>query len=105
MHAHRALGTALAAAPAPAAKKAAAEPDGDEADELARAKETIAQLRERTSSLMAEKDALSKDAEALKKQAKGLSDEYGRMLAQKESLENKFADFELLMGDEVKKSK
>ena len=28
-----------------------------------------------------------------------------RGLAQKESLENKLADFELLMGDEVKKSK
>ena len=84
-------------------KKAAG--DDDPEDELARAKEVIATLRERTQKLMAEKEAATKDAEALKKQAKGLSDEYGRLLAQKESLENKLADFELILGDDLKKSK
>lgn len=79
--------------------------DGDEEDELQRAQATIDALRERNTKLLGERDQAQKDAEALKRQAKGLSDEYARMLAQKESLENKLADFELVLGDEVKKSK
>ena len=99
-------GGAKPAAPAAAeasAPKATA--DSDEGSELEIAREQISKLRARTTSLIAERDQAQKDAEALKKQAKGLSDEYGRLLAQKESLENKLADFELVLGDEVKKSK
>ena len=75
-------------------------------DELERARQTIATLRERNTALLDEKETASKDVEALKKQAKGLSDEYGRLLMQKESLENKLADYELVFGDgDLKKSK
>jgi len=93
--------------PVPSGKAAASEPSSttEAEDELERSKETISKLRERTSTLIAEKDAAEKSVEALKKQAAGLSAEYARVLAQKESLENKLADFELVLGDEVKKSK
>ena len=75
-------------------------------DDLERARQTIATLRERNTALLGEKETASKDVEALKKQAKGLSDEYGRLLMQKESLENKLADYELVFGDgDLKKSK
>ena len=75
-------------------------------DELERARQTISTLRERNAALLDEKETASKDVEALKKQAKGLSDEYGRLLMQKESLENKLADYELVFGDgAMKKSK
>jgi len=96
---------APAAAPAAdsAGKDESMEADGD--DELARSRATIEALRERNASLLAARDAATADAEALKRQAKGLSDEYARLLAQKESLENKLADFELVLGDEVKKAK
>ena len=47
----------------------------------------------------------SQDAEALKRQAEGISTEYARLTTQKESLENKLADYELVLGDQVKKSK
>jgi len=91
----------------PGGPAAASEPSSttEAEDELERSKETISKLRERTSTLIAEKDAAEKSVEALKKQAAGLSAEYARVLAQKESLENKLADFELVLGDEVKKSK
>lgn len=74
-------------------------------DELESAKQTIATLRERNSTLLGEKEKAAKDVEALTKQAKGLSDEYARLLMQKESLENKLADYELVFGDDVKKAK
>jgi len=91
----------------PGGPAAASEPSSttEAEDELERSKETISKLRERTSTLLGEKDAAEKSVEALKKQAAGLSAEYARVLAQKESLENKLADFELVLGDEVKKSK
>ena len=88
----------------PSAAGASQAGSGEE-EELAIAHTTIAALRERNSSLLAARDAASKDAEALKRQAKGLSDEYGRLLLQKESLENKLSDFELMFGDDVKKAK
>ena len=80
--------------------------DNEKEDELERARQTISTLRERNAALLDEKETASKDVEALKKQAKGLSDEYGRLLMQKESLENKLADYELVFGDgAMKKSK
>lgn len=91
--------------PAKAAADSAGGDGEEEEGELARATATITTLRERNTKLIAERDQASKDVEALKKQAKGLSDEYARLLAQKESVENKLADFELIMGDEVKKAK
>ena len=45
------------------------------------------------------------ECQLIKKQAEGLSQEYARLTRDKESLENKLADFELLAGDAVKKSK
>jgi len=53
----------------------------------------------------AEADSAVASATALKKQAEGLSAEYARVMGEKESLENKLADFELVMGDEAKKKK
>ena len=76
----------------------------DENEALRRTLEEI-EAKERERALLEEKKSAEKSAEALKKQAKGLADEYGRLLAQKDALENKLADFELVMGDEVKKAK
>ena len=99
-------GGSAPAAPATAKPKATSSDGGDEGgSELEIAHQQIAKLRERTMVLLGERDQAQKDAEALKRQAMGLSDEYGRLLSQKESLENKLADFELVLGDEVKKSK
>lgn len=84
---------------------AAAKSAADEESELAAAQETVATLRERCSKLLDERDAATASAEAMKKQAAGLSAEYARLLAQKESLEHKLEDYELVLGDEVKKSK
>lgn len=78
---------------------------GDAADELELARGTIAELRERTKKLLEERDQAAAAGEAMKRQAEGLSTEYGRLMREKESLENKLADFELVCGDEVKKSK
>jgi len=71
----------------------------DAEDELATARATIQTLRERSSKLLDERDAATASAEAMKKQAAGLSQEYARLLAQKESLENKLADYELVFGE------
>jgi len=65
----------------------------------------LARLREKNKKLATERDAAEKSVEALKKQAEGLSTEYARLTREKESLENKLADFEMLMGDANKKEK
>ena len=90
-----------------AAAEEAAKSKTEAEDELERASETIKTLRDRNTALLAERDAAAKDVEALKKQAKGLSDEYGRLLMQKESLENKLSDYELVFGEggDMKKAK
>ena len=62
-------------------------------------------LQKRLAEAEAGRDAALRGAEALKKQAEGLSTEYARLQQEKESLENKLADFDLVMGAEVKKSK
>eukprot|EP00316_Scyphosphaera_apsteinii_P000176 CAMPEP_0119311010 /NCGR_PEP_ID=MMETSP1333-20130426/21198_1 /TAXON_ID=418940 /ORGANISM="Scyphosphaera apsteinii, Strain RCC1455" /LENGTH=257 /DNA_ID=CAMNT_0007315291 /DNA_START=36 /DNA_END=809 /DNA_ORIENTATION=- len=62
-------------------------------------------LQERIKEAEGERDQANKNAEALKKQAAGLTAEYARITKEKESLENKLADFEDLMGDALKKSK
>ena len=98
--------TPAAAASRPAeAPAAAAASKSDAEDELERAQMTIAELRERTQKLLTEKESAVKTAEALKKQAEGISTEYARLTTQKESLENKLADYELVLGDQVKKNK
>jgi len=74
-------------------------------DELELANETIDVLRERNTKLVGDLEKANKDAEALKRQAEGLSTEYARLTREKESLENKLADFELVLGEQVKKSK
>lgn len=90
-----------------AAAEEAAKSKTEAEDELERASETIKTLRDRNTALLAERDTAAKDVEALKKQAKGLSDEYGRLLMQKESLENKLSDYELVFGEggDMKKAK
>lgn len=65
----------------------------------------VGALQARLAEAEAARDAALKGAEALKKQAEGLSTEYARLQREKESLENKLADFEMVMGDEVKKAK
>ena len=62
-------------------------------------------LQKRLAEAEAARDAALRGAEALKKQAEGLSTEYARLQQEKESLENKLADFDLVMGAEAKKSK
>jgi len=64
-----------------------------------------AALQKRLAEAEAARDAALRGAEALKKQAEGLSTEYARLQQEKESLENKLADFDLVMGAEAKKSK
>jgi len=65
----------------------------------------LEELREQNKKLAAGRAAAEKDVEALKKQAENLSTEYARLTREKESLENKLADFEMLMGDANKKEK
>lgn len=93
------------AAPAEAPKREEPKPATEVEEELAEAKATIDKLRERTQVLLKDRDAAIKDAEALKRQAEGISAEYARLTTQKESLENKLADYELVLGEQVKKSK
>ena len=52
-----------------------------------------------------ESESAEKREVALKRQAENLSTEYSRLLDEKKSLENKLADFELVMGADVKKNK
>jgi len=68
-------------------------------------KEENARLRSTIGSLRGEAQQAAASAEALQRQAENLSKEYGKVVAQKESLENRLADFELVMGDSVKKEK
>ena len=89
------------AEPPAAAKQSSTEAE----DELEIANAAIEELRERNATLLKAKDAAEKSAEALKRQAEGLSTEYARLSREKESLENKLADYELVMGDQVKKDK
>lgn len=53
----------------------------------------------------AEADAAEKSGEAVRRQAEGVTKEYARLLRENETLRNKLDDFELVMGDSVKKSK
>jgi len=85
-----------------AAAAAAGEGDGESVGEL---KEENARLRSTIGSLRGEAQQAAASAEALQRQAENLSKEYGKVVAQKESLENRLADFELVMGDSVKKEK
>jgi chromosome segregation ATPase len=85
-----------------AAAAAAGEGDGGSVPELQakckRLRETVGQVRE-------EGKRAEANAEAMRRQAESLSREYAKVMAQKESLENRLADFELVMGDRVKKAK
>jgi len=96
--------SATAAAPA-AAAATEPKPSSEAEEELVEAKATIDKLRERTQMLLKERDLAVKDAEALKRQAEGMASEYARLTTQKESLENKLSDYELVLGDQVKKQK
>jgi len=90
--------SAKAAKPASSPKAEAKGAQGGEAADQAA-------LQKRLAEAEAARDAALRGAEALKKQAEGLSTEYARLQREKESLENKLADFDLVMGAEVKKSK
>lgn len=90
--------SAKAAKPASSPKVEAKGAQGGEAADQAA-------LQKRLAEAEAARDAALRGAEALKKQAEGLSTEYARLQREKESLENKLADFDLVMGAEVKKSK
>jgi chromosome segregation ATPase len=85
-----------------AAAAAAGEGDGGSVAELQaeckRLRETVGQVRE-------DGRRAEASAEAMRRQAENLSREYTKLMAQKESLENRLADFELLMGPQVKKAK
>ena len=93
---------AAATRASPKAAAAAGEGEGESETELkaenARLRSTLGQVREEGTKAAA-------SAEAMKRQAESLSREYARVMAQKESLENKLADFELILGDTVKKAK
>ena len=51
------------------------------------------------------REVAEKSAEALKKQAEGLSAEYARLAREKEVLQHRLEDFEMLMGEQNKKEK
>jgi hypothetical protein len=89
-----------AVAPATSDKKDAA---SDESRDTLR--EEVASLQSALSEAEAQRDTANKSAEALKRQAEGLSTEYARLTREKEKLENRLSDFELLMGDEAKKKR
>ena len=65
--------------------------------------EENATLQRLVASLEAQRDAATKNADAFKRHAEGLSTEYARLTREKEKLENRLSDFELLMGDAAKK--
>ena len=88
-----------------AAKKSPAPAKAAEEDAAAGAAKADEALRAKLKEAEAARDSALKGAEALKKQSEGLSAEYARLQKEKESLENKLADFEMLMGDEAKKAK
>jgi len=73
--------------------------------EVAKLKSDKEALERMVEAARAERDSGVKQAEAVKKQAEGLSNEYMRLQAENESLKNKLADYDDLMGDAVKKSK
>lgn len=66
--------------------------------ECIRLRETVGRVRE-------DGRRAEASAEGMRRQAENLSREYAKVMAQKESLENRLADFELLMGAQVKKAK
>lgn len=86
----------------PAASSTAAANTKSEADDQPLQEEN-ATLQRLVASLEAQRDAATKNADALKRQAEGLSTEYARLTREKEKLENRLSDFELLMGDAAKK--
>ena len=53
----------------------------------------------------AEANAAEKSGEAVRRQAEGVTKEYARLQRENETLRNKLDDFELVMGESVKKSK
>lgn len=65
----------------------------------------VERLRAQNDKLAAERTKAEKEAEALKRQSEGLAKEYDRLTAENKGLQNKLADFELVMGDAAKKSK
>ncbi|KAL1521329.1 hypothetical protein AB1Y20_020996 [Prymnesium parvum] len=65
----------------------------------------IKRLRERVDKLAAERTAAEKSSEALKRQSEAQATEYARLMEENKSLQNKLADFELVMGDSAKKQK
>lgn len=85
-----------------AAAAAAGEGDGGSVAEL---KEECKRLREALGQEREEGKTAVASAEAMRRQSENLSREYSKLMVQKESLENKLADFELMMGDAVKKAK
>jgi len=85
-----------------AAAAARGEGDGESVFEL---KEECKRLREVLGQAREDGRKADANADAMRRQAENLSREYAKLMAQKESLENKLADFELVMGDRVKKAK
>ena len=67
--------------------------------------EQAAALRKKVASAESAREVAEKSAEALKKQAEGLSAEYARLAREKEVLQHRLEDFEMLMGDRDKKEK
>ena len=65
----------------------------------------LERLRAQNDKLAAERTKAEKEAEALKRQSEGLAKEYDRLTTENKGLQNKLADFELVMGDAAKKSK
>ena len=86
--------SAKAAKPASSPKVEAKGAQGGEAADQAA-------LQKRLAEAEAARDAALRGAEALKKQAEGLSTEYARLQREKESLENKLADFDLVRAAEA----
>ena len=67
--------------------------------------EQAAALRKKVASAESAREVAEKSAEALKKQAEGLSAEYARLAREKEVLQHRLEDFEMLMGEQNKKEK
>ena len=67
--------------------------------------EQAAALRNKVASAESAREVAEKSAEALKKQAEGLSAEYARLAREREVLQHRLEDFEMLMGEQNKKEK
>jgi len=82
-----------------------AKTESGEATTIAALEEELKEMKLKMEAAEVDKVAACRDAAETKQHAAQLGTKIETLLREKESLQNKLADFELLLGDQVKKSK